>query len=402
MPIIECPDCKKQVSDRSKQCIHCGCPIESNSINEAVQSQKSSLVESHPAASTADASGMPGKSFTTTGKVTANREILDLSCPECGHQDTKKLSLVVEDGTSSVRATAIGSSIGSVFTLLKGGGTGPMMTAVSVQSTSGKYVSALASRFAVPTRPEKSSARGFLFYFGMAASGFLAITSFVLFSEAAGRSGARATDDRTLSLIALLASISLFAIVYRIAIWKQREVYDRINNAASLLYDCIKNRHDSSLLCNRCGHVFPFPGSNIDKMAYTVKINNPPLLPGAKNAAIMHGGEFLSRVMGPGFDARFVLDAIKHPPVSIIASVSVTVAKAFHEALHTYGLNVSIVNGKGDPVSVAIAPSPVATASEDAQTDSAIDSGDDISAAGKRTDDESAAVKALKNKYNMS
>ena len=28
MALIKCPDCGREVSDKSKQCIHCGCPIE--------------------------------------------------------------------------------------------------------------------------------------------------------------------------------------------------------------------------------------------------------------------------------------------------------------------------------------------------------------------------------------
>ena len=28
MALIECPECKKQISDKSKQCIHCGYPLE--------------------------------------------------------------------------------------------------------------------------------------------------------------------------------------------------------------------------------------------------------------------------------------------------------------------------------------------------------------------------------------
>ena len=28
MPLILCPDCKKQISDKSDKCVHCGCPIQ--------------------------------------------------------------------------------------------------------------------------------------------------------------------------------------------------------------------------------------------------------------------------------------------------------------------------------------------------------------------------------------
>ena len=28
MALIKCPECKKEISDKSKTCIHCGCPVE--------------------------------------------------------------------------------------------------------------------------------------------------------------------------------------------------------------------------------------------------------------------------------------------------------------------------------------------------------------------------------------
>ncbi|MBE6584274.1 MAG: zinc ribbon domain-containing protein [Ruminococcaceae bacterium] len=33
MALIKCPDCGKEVSDRTKTCIHCGCPIASDEDN---------------------------------------------------------------------------------------------------------------------------------------------------------------------------------------------------------------------------------------------------------------------------------------------------------------------------------------------------------------------------------
>lgn len=30
MPLIKCPDCEKEVSDKATACIHCGCPISTN------------------------------------------------------------------------------------------------------------------------------------------------------------------------------------------------------------------------------------------------------------------------------------------------------------------------------------------------------------------------------------
>jgi len=43
MPLINCPDCNKEVSDKAEACIHCGCPIkedlEVNSIGDNVTSE---------------------------------------------------------------------------------------------------------------------------------------------------------------------------------------------------------------------------------------------------------------------------------------------------------------------------------------------------------------------------
>lgn len=37
MPLIECPDCKKQISDQAPACIHCGCPIQAAQFTQPVK-----------------------------------------------------------------------------------------------------------------------------------------------------------------------------------------------------------------------------------------------------------------------------------------------------------------------------------------------------------------------------
>lgn len=32
MSLIKCPECRSEVSDKSKQCIHCGCPLQKNTV----------------------------------------------------------------------------------------------------------------------------------------------------------------------------------------------------------------------------------------------------------------------------------------------------------------------------------------------------------------------------------
>lgn len=34
MSLINCPDCKKEVSPRAASCIHCGCPLQADLRNE--------------------------------------------------------------------------------------------------------------------------------------------------------------------------------------------------------------------------------------------------------------------------------------------------------------------------------------------------------------------------------
>lgn len=34
MALINCPECGKEVSDRASACIHCGCPLEKNELNQ--------------------------------------------------------------------------------------------------------------------------------------------------------------------------------------------------------------------------------------------------------------------------------------------------------------------------------------------------------------------------------
>ena len=34
MALIKCPECRKEISDKSKQCIHCGFPLETIDINK--------------------------------------------------------------------------------------------------------------------------------------------------------------------------------------------------------------------------------------------------------------------------------------------------------------------------------------------------------------------------------
>lgn len=37
MPLISCPDCDKEVSNKSAKCIHCGCPLRESSLERLIQ-----------------------------------------------------------------------------------------------------------------------------------------------------------------------------------------------------------------------------------------------------------------------------------------------------------------------------------------------------------------------------
>ena len=43
MAIIKCPECGKEISDKAKTCIHCGCPIEDIGITDIIKIKVSAL-----------------------------------------------------------------------------------------------------------------------------------------------------------------------------------------------------------------------------------------------------------------------------------------------------------------------------------------------------------------------
>ena len=43
MALIKCPDCGKEVSDKSEVCIKCGCPLQGEVKEEKIEKQVSEL-----------------------------------------------------------------------------------------------------------------------------------------------------------------------------------------------------------------------------------------------------------------------------------------------------------------------------------------------------------------------
>ncbi len=48
MPLIECPDCKKMISDKAQQCINCGCPVVAPAVEKPLGFRVDSLYTLSP------------------------------------------------------------------------------------------------------------------------------------------------------------------------------------------------------------------------------------------------------------------------------------------------------------------------------------------------------------------
>ena len=83
MALITCPECGKQISDRSAQCIHCGCPITSPE-NAFMASQQDAYSYGQDAPDDADGSAKPFAFFTRnpllTGSVIVIAIMLVIGC----------------------------------------------------------------------------------------------------------------------------------------------------------------------------------------------------------------------------------------------------------------------------------------------------------------------------------
>jgi hypothetical protein len=48
MALVDCPECRRQVSDRARACPQCGCPIHSSTVPEAMLTSGGAVVASQP------------------------------------------------------------------------------------------------------------------------------------------------------------------------------------------------------------------------------------------------------------------------------------------------------------------------------------------------------------------
>src|SRR5437764_8543945 len=114
MPLVECADCGKNISDAAPSCIHCGRPM--TALAPRVAEPKP---EPSPGSRTSSA---------------------HYACPNCGGGDVKKLTLVHASGFSSVQLETAAAGVG-----LSGGGLG---VGVASATTSGTQQTALSKTVA--------------------------------------------------------------------------------------------------------------------------------------------------------------------------------------------------------------------------------------------------------------
>ncbi len=133
MPLIQCPDCEKSVSDKAQHCIHCGCPMQSHSSTSEA-----------PVAATP----YPSLELTSQHAVSPARPASQ-RCPKCGGTAFKKFSLIYEEqrstGTAKSSTLGVGMSSGGAI------GVGGAST-----STNSVMLTDLARRVAPPVNSNDS------------------------------------------------------------------------------------------------------------------------------------------------------------------------------------------------------------------------------------------------------
>ncbi len=133
MPLIQCPDCEKSVSDKAQHCIHCGCPMQSHS----------STSEAPVAATPYPSLELTARHAVTSGRPASQR------CPKCGGSAFKKVSFIYEEqrSTGTAKSSTLGVGIGSSGAIGVGGAS---------TSTHSVSVTDLARRVAPPAEQHPS------------------------------------------------------------------------------------------------------------------------------------------------------------------------------------------------------------------------------------------------------
>ncbi|HET6764950.1 MAG TPA: hypothetical protein VFH27_14800 [Longimicrobiaceae bacterium] len=137
MPLVVCPDCLKDISDAAPSCIHCGRPAGTVQVYAPHAQIVAPPMMSAPAPSA-------------------------LACPNCGSENTVKLSVLWRDGVQSVNTRT--SGVG-----LAGGGLG-----VGTARTTGTAQTMSSVGAAPPAPPAGNGGLWFMALFGMAMAGAVA------------------------------------------------------------------------------------------------------------------------------------------------------------------------------------------------------------------------------------
>ena len=193
MPLVACPDCEKHVSDAAPACIHCGRPLRTGT-EVAAQTAPQRVVN--------------------IGAIAMQQSAY--SCPRCGSEDTKKLSVLWRDGVQSINTTTAGVGIAGGHV-----GVGAARTQGIAQSSS----SAIA---APPPRQEEKGMGAFIVLAAVACLAF--------FSFSAGG-----------IMIALMAGGCAYL---SFNTWKKAVDYNRD------VHPGLMSRWEGSYRCSRCENMY--------------------------------------------------------------------------------------------------------------------------------------------------
>jgi hypothetical protein len=209
MALVSCPECGKQVSSSSAQCIGCGHPMMATTAPN-VQPLQALRYEQ------ANAAGV--------------------ICPRCGSEDTRRLSLVHAEGMTSIS--------GSVSTTGIGASSGGVGIGVSSSDVKGSQQSALSKLVAPPGAKTAGGGR----------VGAMILSWFVLMVI-------QVTVLNIPALIAwLIASVAAIA-VYKVVPESDDERWNRVQLPKE------RSIWERKFLCRRCGEVFEMakPGAEIGR-----------------------------------------------------------------------------------------------------------------------------------------
>ena len=168
MPLVNCPDCEKEISDAAPGCIHCGRPMAI--AREVVSEPMRSPLGARPQGLT----GQHGYGFDAPETANLSTRRTAFCCSRCGSTEVQRFDVVWRGGTSSIDANTTGVG-------LAGGGVG-----IGAARTKGTQRTALAQDAAPPE--QRNLVPGVLFavfgaillLVGFSAGGFVVLTGLIV------------------------------------------------------------------------------------------------------------------------------------------------------------------------------------------------------------------------------